>query len=251
MHADRKPHQVGDQHDPAHRMGLVGLFLPFEHEPHHQGGEHRREGIYFAFDGREPEGVGEGIGECSDRTCTQYGHDVGFCKLRALTGKDAACQVGDRPEKEQDAERAGQAVHGVHHVGYIVRRGCQYRGQAGQQHEERCSGRVPYFEFIRGSGEFGAVPQARRGLHGQQIGHGRDSEDDPADDVVPAFVAIHLSFGLSAKRHVPCVRSRTFSFLGQSVGFKSVVVYKYDESRMQNRFCRILPQRVSCTLQRY
>ena len=69
VHADRKPHQVGDQHDPAHRVGLVGLFLPFEHEPHHQGGEHRREGIYFAFDGREPEGVGEGIGECSHRTC--------------------------------------------------------------------------------------------------------------------------------------------------------------------------------------
>ena len=41
--------------------------------------------------------------------------------------------------------------------------------------------------------------RARRGLHGQQIGHGRDGEDDPADDVVPAFVAIHLSFGLSAK----------------------------------------------------
>ena len=98
--------------------------------------------------------------------------------------------------------------------------------------------------------EFGAVPQARRGLHGQQIGHGRDGEDDPADDVVPAFVAIHLSFGLSAKRHVPCVRSRTFGFLGQSVGFKSVVVYKYDESRVQNRFCRILPQRVSRAVQR-
>ena len=59
-------------------------------------------------------------------------------------------------------------------------------------------------------------------------------EDDPADDVVPAFVAIHLSFGLSAKRHVPaCEVERRFR---QSVGFKSVVVYKYDESRVQNRF---------------
>ena len=41
---------------------------------------------------------------------------------------------------------------------------------------------------------------------------------------------------MSAKRHVPCVRSRTFGFLGQSVGFKSVVVHKYVESRAQNRF---------------
>ena len=192
VHADRKPHQVGDQHDPARGVGFVGLLLPFEHQPYDQRREHRREGVDLALVGREPEGVGEGIGECSHRTCAQYGHDVGFRKLRALTGEDAACQVGDRPEKEQDAERAGQAVHGVHHVGYIVRRGCQYRGQAGQQHEERCSGRVPYFEFIRGSDEFGAVPQARRGLHGQQIGHGRDGEDDPADDVVPAFEVCHI-----------------------------------------------------------
>ena len=61
VYADREAHQVGDQHDPARGVGFVGLLLPFEHQPHDQRREHRREGVDLALVGREPEGVGEGV----------------------------------------------------------------------------------------------------------------------------------------------------------------------------------------------
>ena len=199
VHADRKAHHVGDQHDPARRMGFVGLLFPFEHQPHHERREHRREGVYLALDGREPERVGEGVGQRADDACAEDGQRVGLRQLTATASHQTPCQMGDGPEQEQDAERAGDGVHGVYGHSHVVgiAEGEQGR-QPGQHHEQRCTGRVSDFEFVGSCNEFRAVPEARNGFHRHQVDRGGDGEDRPADDVVPAFEECHIVFGMFA-----------------------------------------------------
>ena len=107
------------------------------------------------------EGVGEGVGQRADGARTQYGPHVGVGQLAALRRVDAAAEVGDRPEHEQDAEGAGQRVHGVDGDAHVVgvSEG-EERGQARQHHEQRCSGRVSHFEFVGRRDELRAVPEA-------------------------------------------------------------------------------------------
>ena len=190
--ADRKAHHVGNQDDPARRVGLVGLLFPFEHQPHHECREHRREGVYLAFDGREPERVGERVGQRAYGACAQDGPGVGPGELSAVAGHEPPRQVRDGPEQEQDAECAGDGVHGVHSHAHVIGRGGEQRGQAGQNHEQRRPGRVADFELIGGGDEFRAVPEARHGLHGHQVDNSGYGKDRPADDVVPAFKECHI-----------------------------------------------------------
>ena len=148
VHTDRETHQIGYQHDPAGRVRLVGLLLPLEHEPYHQRREHRREGVDLTFDGREPEGVGEGVCQGTHGARAEDGDLVVVSNGAAAGAVYAACDVRDRPEEEEYAEGAGQTVHGIDHVGHVVRRGCEHGGYAGHEHEERRSGRVSDFEFV-------------------------------------------------------------------------------------------------------
>ena len=193
MHADRKPHEISDQYNPARGVGLLGLLFPFEHEPHHQSGEHRRERVYLALDSREPKGVGEGISQCSDSTGTQHRPGVGHGKFTAVARDKPTGKVCDGPEKKKDAESAGERVHAVDSRRNIV--GIAEREQGGQtrqHHEQRCPGRVPHFELIRGGDELRAVPKTRHGLHRKQIDDGSYSKNCPADNVVPTFEKIHV-----------------------------------------------------------
>ena len=107
--------------------------------------------------------------------------------------------MGDGPEQEQDAERAGDGVHGVYGHSHVVgiAEGEQGR-QPGQHHEQRCTGRVSDFEFVGSCNEFRAVPEARNGFHRHKVDRGGDGEDRPADDVVPAFEECHIVFGMFA-----------------------------------------------------
>ena len=191
VNADRESHEVGDQDQPPRCVGFVGLVFPFEHEPHHERREHRREGVDLALVGREPEGVGEGVGQRADGARTQYGPHVGVGQLAALRRVDAAAEVGDRPEHEQDAEGARQRVHGVDHQRHVLGRGCQHRGQTRHHHEQRGSGRMSHFELVGGGNELRAVPEACRRFHGGQVGQRRDGEDRPSHDVVPTVVTFH------------------------------------------------------------
>ena len=168
-------------------MRLVGLLLPFQHEPHHQRGEHRREGVDLALHGREPEGVGECVGQGSDGARSQHGDGVDEGHFAPRGGEYAACDVRYGPKQEQYAERTRQTVHGVDHVGHIVRRGGEHGGDAGHEHEKRRPGRVPHLQFVRCGDELGAVPKTRRRLHRQQICQGRHGEYRPTRDSVPAF----------------------------------------------------------------
>ena len=193
VHADREAHQVGDQHDPARGVGLVGLLLPFEHEPHDQRREHRREGVDLALDGREPEGVGEGVGQGADGSGSEHGPRPGVGQLRTTAGHQTPRQVCDGPEEEEDAEGAGQRVHGIDgHADQVRVAEGEERGQACQHHEQRGSGRVPHFEFVGGGDEFRAVPEARNRFHRHQVDGCGNGEDRPADDVVPAFEECHV-----------------------------------------------------------
>ena len=60
--ADGQTRQIGDEHQPAVAVRLVGTVFPFQDEPEHHGREQRRVGIHFALDGAEPERVGERVG---------------------------------------------------------------------------------------------------------------------------------------------------------------------------------------------
>ena len=191
MDADRESHQVGDQDQPPRCVGFVGLILPFEHQPHDERREHRREGVNLAFDGREPESVGEGIGQRADGASAQHGPSIGIGQFASLRRVDAASEVGDRPEHEEDAEGTGQRVHDIDRQRYILGRGCQHRGQTGHHHEERCSGRVPHFELVGGGNELRAVPEACRRLRSSDVGQCSDSEDRPSHDIVPTVVKFH------------------------------------------------------------
>ena len=222
VHADRQPHQVGDQHDPAQAVGLVGLLLPFEHEPHDQRREHRRQGVDLAFDGREPERVGEGVGQRAHRARPEDGPCAGGGQFGAVARHEAPRQMGDGPEEEEDAEGAGQRVHGVHGRAHVIRIAeREERGQAGQHHEERRSGRVAHFEFVGGGDELRAVPEARHGFHRQQVDGRRYGEDRPADEVVPAFEKFHMRrfrVFLCKSNHLTAICNRYYLRTAQNAG---------------------------------
>ena len=80
--------------------------------------------------------IGEGVGQRPDGSGAEDGDDVGRRKLPAAARYEPPRQVGDGPEQEQDAEGAGQRVHGVHGDAHVVgvAEGEQ-RGQARQHHE--------------------------------------------------------------------------------------------------------------------
>ena len=179
--ADREAHQVGDQHQPAVGVRLVGHLLPFEHGPQHHGREERREGIDLALDGREPEGVGERVGEGAHQTGSHDGPRAGYGQLLPLPGDEPPAEVGDAPEEEQDGEGAGQCRHGVGHHGDRsgVRR--EHGEQPGEHHEEGGSGGMAHFELIGGGNELGAVPQAGRRFDGHQVDDCGDGKREPAD----------------------------------------------------------------------
>ena len=59
--ADGKSHQKAYEHDPAVRIRLIRLIIPFGHRPEHKGCHKRGHGIHFALHCREPESVAEAV----------------------------------------------------------------------------------------------------------------------------------------------------------------------------------------------
>ena len=165
MHTYGESHQVGDKHYPACRVRLVSLLLPLQHKPHHKGCKHRREGIYLTLHSREPEGVGEGVGQCSHSTCSQDCNLVALAHCATCGGEDAACKVGDCPEEEQNTEGTRQAVHTIYHMRHIIGVWREHSSDACHQHKEGCSRWVSHLQLVRCCDELGAVPKARRRLH--------------------------------------------------------------------------------------
>ncbi len=193
MHTDRQAHQIGNQHDPAEGSGFVGVLLPFEHQPHDQRREHRRQGVDLALDGRKPECIGERVGQCPDNTGTENGPRIDNGQFAAIAVDEPPRKMRNRPEKKEYAECTRNGVHCVDGNPHIIGVSeSEQRGEAGQHHEERRPGRVTDLQFIRGGDKLRAVPKARHGFHRLQINERRNGEDRPSDEVVPTFEKIHI-----------------------------------------------------------
>ena len=191
VNADAEARQVGDEHQPAVAVRLVGHVLPLQDQPEHHGGEQRREGIYLALHGREPERVAERIGQRAHQSAAHHGDELGGRDVCFIPDDQLADQVRDGPEEEQDARAAHQRAHVVHHLRHLGGVGGELREQVGHQHEERCAGRVSHFQFVSGRDELGAIPETCGRFDGQAIDRGRNEESNPTHQVVDGSVLFH------------------------------------------------------------
>ena len=189
--ADAEARQIGNQDEPAVGVWLVGHVFPLQDEPEHDGGEQRRERIYLALDGREPERVAERVGQRAHYAATHDGGHLSAGDVVFVLHYQLAHQVRDAPEEEQDAGAAHQRAHVVHHPCHFRGAGGEEREEVGHEHEERCSGRVSHFQFITGGDEFRAVPETGGRLDGQAVDRGRDEESNPTCQVVDELVLFH------------------------------------------------------------
>ena len=191
MDADGKAHQEGDQHDPAVRMGLVGPFVPLAHRPEDDGRHQGRHRIDLALHGGEPEGVGEGIGQCAHGAGPEDGDGLRHA-ISVLPRPDQPFREEDRGQvQEEDGERRQDGVHRVHRHGRLLRRDGNGENTR-KKLENRVSRRVA--QFIGRCDEFAAVPEGSGGLYGGKIRDGGDDEDGQRDDPVPQveFLLIHV-----------------------------------------------------------
>ena len=78
MNTDTQSGQISDQDQPAVAVGLVGYIFPFQNQPEYNGCKEGGESIYFAFYGREPEGVAEGVDQCADQSATHDSDKLSF-----------------------------------------------------------------------------------------------------------------------------------------------------------------------------
>ena len=194
VHTDAEACEISDEDDPAVAVRLVGNVFPLQYQPEYDGGEHRGVGIYFSFDGREPECVAECIGQCAYQSGTHDGDQLSACEDVLVRDDEFADQVRDAPEEEQDAGAAHQRTHVVDHFGYQCRVVDELREKVGREHEEGCSGGVSYFQFIGGSDKFRAVPETGCGLYRHAIDGSGDQEGDPTHEVVYGFVLFHSDY---------------------------------------------------------
>ena len=95
VHADGQAHQEGDEHDPAVGIPFVGLVVPAGDGPEHQGGEQGRHGVNLSFNGREPERVGEAVGEGAYGSAAENGQGLSG-------GVPSVFSLGDEPLREED-----------------------------------------------------------------------------------------------------------------------------------------------------
>ena len=198
VHADAEAGQVGDEHQPAVAVRLVGDVLPFEDEPEDHCREQRGEGVDFALDGREPERVAERIGQGSHQAAAHDDRGLGGGDARLVRGHQLAYQVCDRPEEEQDARRAHQRAHVVDHLGHFRRIAGKLRKEVRHEHEERRSGRVAHFQLVAGGDELRAIPEARGRFDGHAIDRGRNEESNPTHQVVYGAVLFHSDVSIVA-----------------------------------------------------
>lgn len=75
----------------------------------------------------------------------------------------------DTPEQEQDCQPAKECRHRIDHFSHCgsIRR--QLREQVGRQHKERCSGRMPNFQFKSRRDELTTIPETGSGFDSHQI----------------------------------------------------------------------------------
>ena len=66
-----------------------------------------------------------------------------------------------------------------------------------RKHEERCAGRVTYFQFISCCNKFGTVPKAGGWFYRRAICKSCNHERQPPDQIVNLVVLFHVSYFVS------------------------------------------------------
>ena len=183
--------EVKNEDEPAVGVWRIGIVFPLENQPEHQGSEHGRVSIYFAFYSREPESVAPSVSQSTSHTTGNNRNSLRQIFYHTLSADEFACQVGDTPKEEQDAECRECGTHHIDPICHLLRaRGKEGEKLAGE-HEERCTRWVSHFKAIGSSDELGAVPERSRGLYGRDVGKGCDEKYEPTCDVVDKFELFH------------------------------------------------------------
>ena len=197
VYADRKTHQEADEHQPAVGVRLVGLLLPFERRPEHDGGKERGHGIDFTLYGREPERVGEAVGKGSDQSGAEKADGAGLCKRFPPFLVDASSEVDDGQVEEEDGEPGAKRAHGVDGDGGVLLVGKQ-REDAGEEVEDGVARRMADFQFVGRGDEFAAIPETGGGFYGCKINQrcedGHAGRDDAIDLVELFFIHVYAIF---------------------------------------------------------
>jgi len=188
---DTQSGQICDQNQPTVAVGLIGYVFPFQNQPEYNGCEQGGESIYFAFYGREPEGIAECIDQCADQSATHHCDKLACRDIVFVGDHQFANQVGDAPEKEQDTGAAHEGTHVVYHLRYGSYIGGELRKEIRYQHKEGCAGRVSYFQFITGSYKLGTIPKTGSRFYRQAVDRCRNNEGNPTYKVVYSSVLFH------------------------------------------------------------
>ena len=121
MDTDGKTCEIEDEDEPAVRMRSVCIVFPFENQPKHQRGEHRRVSINLTFYGREPKSVAPSVSQSTSHTTSYDGDGLRHAVYHTIGANEFARQVCDAPEEEQDAERGECGTHHVDPISHLFR----------------------------------------------------------------------------------------------------------------------------------
>ena len=189
VHPDGQSHQVRNQDDPLRRIRAVGHVFPLEDGPKHERRKQAGQRVDLALHRTEPERVAERVRQSAHHTRPQHSHKR--APLGVMFAAQPFGQVGDAPKQEEDRERTAQHRQ---HVGRQSRRVGAHgdHEEARQQHEERGARRVSHLEFVGGGDEFTTVPEARCGLHSEEVHQSGQGPHSPSGPIVQA-VKTHVS----------------------------------------------------------
>ena len=148
VHSYAQAHEEGYQHYPPVGVRFVGLVVPLGHGPEHQRSEEAGHGIDLALHGREPEGVGEAVGEGPHQTAAEDGNGRARAVAPVLSWRDEPAHEPYYSKVEEEyGERRAQRAHGVdqhRRMGTVT----QHGEDAREKLEHRVSRRVPHFQFV-------------------------------------------------------------------------------------------------------
>ena len=121
------------------------------------------------------------------------GHELRRRQLFPAVNEQAARQVGDAPEEEQNTRGRQQGAHGVHPIGHLRRVAGKLREEIGREHEEGCTGRVTDFHLIACGDKLRTVPERGCRFDGRAIDKGGNEEREPPHDIVYESELFHVS----------------------------------------------------------
>ena len=118
-----KSRDIGYENNPPVTLRTVGLFFPFQNQPKHQGCQKTGEGINLCFDGREPEGVAESIGQCSHCSTAFYTDDIRHGEAFSRRADESLGEVCNGKKQEEDAARTQEGRQEIDHLCHLRRLG--------------------------------------------------------------------------------------------------------------------------------